>query len=128
MGNEVTITQQEAVDLLSKWRTENRVIHLTLNRGPAIAKIVGRIDAITAKGVSFSGTRSTYSLGKYNLAQFPLDGCYFEYSDANDAPEPLRSQLLGYDALLYVHYFDSTMTLGSSIGLAVLPVEEWTQF
>jgi hypothetical protein len=55
-------------------------------------------------------------------------GCNFEYSDAKDAPEPLSSQLLGYDALLYIYYSDGSMTLQSGVGLAVLPLEEYAEF
>jgi hypothetical protein len=37
MNNEVEITQQEALDLLNKWMTENRVIHLSLKTGETVA-------------------------------------------------------------------------------------------
>jgi hypothetical protein len=128
MGNEIDLSPQEATDLLSKWMTENRVIHLTLKSGVAISKIVGRIDGIAKQGVHFSATKSKSLLGEYNLAQFSLDGCRFQYSDAKDAPEWLRAKLLGSDALLYIYYFDSAMILRTAIGLAVLPVDEWPEF
>jgi len=47
--------------------------------------------------------------------------CTFEYSDAEHAPEPLRSQLKGYDSLLYIY------RTGVTLGLAVSPVSEWLQ-
>lgn len=68
-------------------------------------------------------------IGKHNLIQFPFnDDCRFEYCDAKDAPEPLRSQLVGVDALLYIHYFDSARMLSSTLALAVLPITELTEF
>jgi hypothetical protein len=48
-----------------------------------------------------------------------LTECEFEYSDAEHTPEPLRSQLKGYNAILYVY------RPGVGLGLAVLPVSEW---
>lgn len=129
MGSEIKMSLQEAVDLLNKWKNENRVVHLSLQAGGGtLAKVLGRIDAVTPKGIFLSGTKSDYSLGKHNLAKLPLEGCDFEYSDAKDAPKPLASQLVGYDAFLYIYYFDNSMTLKSGVILAVLPVEEWPQF
>jgi hypothetical protein len=75
---EIEMSMQEAVDLLNKWKNENRVIHLSLNGGGGtIVKILGRIDAVNQKGIFFSATKSSSPLGKYNLAQLPLDGLQF---------------------------------------------------
>ena len=129
----ILVSTQEATDLLQKWLSENRVIHLTLNTsddasGP-MARVVGRIDSIENNKVIFSGKKSAYSLGRHNLCHFPLEACTFEYSDAKDSPEPLRSTLLGYDGVLYIFYVvESPVAIRSAIALAVLPVEEYTEF
>ena len=126
---EIIMTQQEALGLLSKWKDESRVIHLSVTSGAVIVKIAGRIDELTTDTVYFSAAKSSYSLGKYNLARIPVSASRFEYSDAKDAPEVLRSKLEGYDALLYIYYADDDpFRLRVGIGLAVLPMEEWADF
>lgn len=128
MPGEIVLNEQEARDLLSKWKGENRVIHLTLDAGLAMAKVVGRIDALTEETAFFSAMKSTYSFGRHNLSQFPLKNCRFEYSDPKDAPEPLRTQLSGYDALLYVFCRDTKAQVRAGVALAVLPIEEYPDF
>jgi hypothetical protein len=128
MSSEISISLTEALDLLNKWMEENRTIHTALNcgPGPVTTRTVGRLDSVTADALYLSGTKSTYPFGKHNLVQFPLSGCRFEYSDAEHAPEPLRSSLIGYDALLYI-YYDNSDDLRSTLALAVFPLDASTQ-
>jgi len=117
---EMRLTQNEALDLLRKWMDENRVIHVALTGDGFMARIPGRIDSIDPeKNVHISLTKSSFRVGQHTLVKFSISNCQFEYSDAKDAPLPLASQLLGYDALLYVYL----QTAG--IGLCVLPPHEW---
>jgi hypothetical protein len=90
--------------------------------------VLGRIDGIAKGKVHFSAKKSAFPLGMHYLVEFSLENCTFEYSDAKDAPDWLRAKLLGHDALLYIYYFDSSMTLRYGIGLDVLPLPEWSQF
>ena len=55
----------------------------------------------------FSAQKSTILYDRHNHSQFPPKNCRFEDSDAKDAPEPLRTQLNGYDGLLYIFCADS---------------------
>jgi len=128
MDNESEITQQQALEFIQKWMSENRVMHLTIKGGNAVAKISGRIDAVKNGKVHFSAKKTTFPLGQHYSAEFSLENCTFEYSDAKAAPDRLGTALGIYDTLLYIYHFDSAMTLRMEINLAVLPVQEWSQF
>jgi len=118
---EVQLSLEEALDLLQKWLEEKRVIHVSITADGVLAKIPARLDDVDPERVRLSLTKSTFSAGPYTSVTFSMSDCKFEYSDAEHAPEPLRSQLKGYDALLYVY------RTGIALGLAVLPVSEWLQ-
>jgi len=117
------MSPQEAIDLLHKWMLENRVIHVSLSDGnDMLVKLLGRIDSIPGDILHLSLTKSTYSLGPYTFLDLPLSTCEFEYSDAEHTPEPLRSQIKGHDALLYIY------RPGFVLGFAVLPpIREWAK-
>ena len=119
--SEIQLSQQEVLDLLRKWLQEKRVIHVSLTADGVLAKIPGRLDEVTPETAQLSLTKSTFSAGPHTSVAFSLSNCAFEYSDAEHAPEPLRSQLKGYDALLYIY------RTGIGLGLAVLPIGELSQ-
>lgn len=114
------ISRTDAVSLLRKWMTENRVIHCSVAANKALIKILGRIDSIENGTVHFSQKKSNTPLGESTFIQFPLQGATFEYDDAARAPEPLPTKLKGYDAVMAIFLPNVT------IGLAILPpLEEW---
>jgi len=128
MSPEVRLSSDEAVDLLNKWKNEDRVIHLSIMAGSVFAKSLGRIDAVAPDKLLFSAAKSTNPLGKYYLAEIPLSGGEFEYLDAKDAAEPQRSRLKGYEALLYIRFRDAVGKLQIAIGFAVVPpFDEWVK-
>jgi hypothetical protein len=118
---EIPLSQQEAADLLLKWLQEKRVIHFSISGDGLVAKIPGRLDEVNQENARFSLTKSSFSAGPRTFVNFSLTNCSFEYSDAEHAPEPLRSQLKGYDAILYIY------RTGVGLGLAVLPIGELAQ-
>jgi hypothetical protein len=117
--SEIPVSKEEALDLLQKWLQEKRVIHASVTAAGILVKIPGRLDDVNPEKARLSLTKSTFSAGPYTSLDFSLLECRFEYSDAEHAPEPLRSQLKGYDGLLYVYHSDV------ALGLAILPLSEW---
>lgn len=117
------MSQQEATDLLRKWMKEERVIHVSLTDAEGLhAKLLGRIDTIEGDILKLSLRKSTFPLGEYTFLHLPLSTSQFEYSDADHAPEPLRSQIAGHDALLYIYRKRIVL------GFAVLPlIHEWSK-
>lgn len=119
---EVHLSRDEALDLLQKWAEENRIIDVSLVADGAVIRFPTRLDDLNPSAVRLSLTKSTFSYGAHTRVSISLLDCTFEYSDADHAPEPLRSQLKGYDALLYIYRG------GVTLSLAILPLGELPQF
>jgi hypothetical protein len=114
MTDTINMSAQEAGDVLRKWMEENRIIHVTVLGNGVLVKLPGRLDRVDTI-VHFSLTKSSMPLGSYAFLTFPMDGADFQYGDAAHAPEPLRSQITGYDALLYAY------RQGVTVAFAVFP-------
>ena len=118
---QIPLSHDEALDLLHKWAHENRVFDVSLVADGVVVKIPARLDDVNPGTVRLSLTKSTFSAGAHTVVSISLLDCTFEYCDADHAPEPTRSQLKGYDALLYVH------REGVIISLAIVPLGELAQ-
>jgi hypothetical protein len=112
----VPISKGEAIDLLRKWMNENRIVHISLTSAGVLTKVVSQIDEVDEFHALLSLKKSTMPLGQYTFVRLEFGAATeFEYSAAEDAPEPLRTRIAGHDSLLYIYM------PGVGVGLAVLP-------
>jgi hypothetical protein len=120
------ITKQDALDLLSKWQLESRLIHAIM-AGPydASAKVLGRIDDFDGSVFHLSAKESAIKLGEAFFLRFSIESADYEYDDAERATELLGTHLkLGYESVLILHY-PSSANPSVSVYLAVFsPLEE----
>lgn len=123
MSNQVEIPQEQAMDLLNKWMTENRVIRLSLKAGNGFVRMLVRIDGLKNGTVYFSARKAVFPLGMHYTTELALDNCRFGYAEGGSDASSIEC-----DALLFIYYFDPTMTFRADASLCILPLVEWSQF
>jgi hypothetical protein len=91
---QMTITLEDAILLLQKWREERRLIQCGLVYSPEISScVVGRIEEITATIVKIDA-RSLRRRGSFDSVLFnPSSAIEFLFHDWRDAPPEFSQQL-----------------------------------
>jgi len=119
---EVPTSKSIAHDLLGKWKSENRLIHVTVaaGKGDLLFKILCTLDVVTDKSIRLSVLKSAVPIGEQRFLDLQISRAKFEVIAAEDVPGPLRSPIARHDSLLYVR-----LPEGVSVALLILPpVEE----
>ena len=121
--SELEITKGEALSLLRKWMDEKRFIHAAMlaARGGVLAKIVARLDQVDDLTIRLSMAKTSIPFGEHTFLTFELTDAQFVFDAAANVPEPLRTEIEGFDSLLYI-YMPSR---GVNIGLAASPPFEF---
>ncbi len=82
------ITEKDALDLLFKWRDEQRIVScfflISLQQQ---AKIIGRIDEIDNNNISISASSFSILFAEQFQMLFPLHNATYEYLESRDIPE-----------------------------------------
>src|SRR5215469_6207287 len=101
---EVQTPKSAALDLLTKWKVENRLIHTSVaaGKGDLLFKILCTLDVVTDKSIRLSLLKSAVPMGEQRFLDLQISRAKFEVIAAEDVPIPLRSPIARHDSLLYV--------------------------
>jgi hypothetical protein len=115
---EVQTPKSTALDLLTKWKAEGRLIHASVGagKGDLLFKIVCTLDVVNHKSIRLSMVKSAVPMGEQTFLDLQISRAKFEVITAEDVPGPLRSPIAGHDSLLYVR-----LPEGVSVALLILP-------
>ena len=115
---EVRTPKSAALDLLTKWKAEGRLIHASVGagKGDLLFKIVCMLDVVSDTSIRVSMAKSAGSRDEHTFLDLQISRAKFEVIAAEDVPGPLRSPIAGHDSLLYVR-----LPEGVSVALLILP-------
>ena len=114
---EVPTPKSAALDLLTKWKAESRLIHASVGagKGDLLVKIVCMLDVVTDISIRLSMANPAVPRGQHTFLDLQISRAKFEVIAAEDVPGPLRSPIAGHDSLLYVR-----LPEGVSVALLIL--------